>query len=117
VFSLGFSDGQHGIAVGGDYSKPNDNTANIAITPDGGRTWSAPAGVRPNGYRSAVLYLPQQHSWIATGTNGTDISLDNGMNWKPIDTGSYNALSAVWAVGPKGRIARLNTEKDDVHQH
>ena len=117
VFSLGFSDAQHGIAVGGDYSKPADNTANIAITSDGGRTWSAPSGVRPNGYRSAVLYLPRQHTWIATGTNGTDMSVDNGMNWKPIDSGSYNALSAVWAVGPKGRIARLNTEKDDVHQH
>jgi photosystem II stability/assembly factor-like uncharacterized protein len=117
VFSLAFSDAQHGIAVGGDYSMPNDNTANIAITSDGGRSWLAPSGMRPNGYRSAIVYLPRRHAWIATGTNGSDISMDNGMNWKAFDSGSYNALSGVWAVGPKGRIARLQTEKDDVHQH
>jgi len=121
VFSLAFSDHQYGIAVGGDYSMPTDNKLNIAITSNGGRTWSAPTGVRPNGYRSAVLFLPRRHAWIATGTNGTDISVDNGRNWKPFDTASYNAMSAAgrvaWAVGSKGRIARLETEKDDVHQH
>jgi len=26
----------HGVAVGGDYAKPNENTANIAITSNGG---------------------------------------------------------------------------------
>jgi photosystem II stability/assembly factor-like uncharacterized protein len=112
VFSLSFSDMQHGVAVGGDYAKPDDNTANIAITSDGGATWEAPAGTRPNGYRSAVVYLADRRAWIATGTTGSDVSMDNGRNWKQFDTTAFNALSAVasqavWAVGPNGRIARL----------
>ena len=112
VFSLAFSDRQHGVAVGGDYSKPSENADNIAITSDGGATWEAPAGTRPNGYRSAVAYLADRRAWIATGTTGSDISMDNGRNWKQFDTSAFNALGAVsshaaWAVGPDGRIARL----------
>lgn len=109
IFSLAFSGEKHGVAVGGDYSKPNENTANIAITSDGGRTWSAPAGTRPNGYRSAVIHIGDR--WFATGPGGTDISLDNGNSWKSWDAAPYNALAAaagtLWAVGGKGHIARM----------
>ncbi len=38
VFSLAFRDDQHGIAVGGDYQKPNEPTGTAAWTADGGRT-------------------------------------------------------------------------------
>ena len=112
VFSLAFSDRQHGVAVGGDYAKPSESTANIAITSDGGATWQAPQGTRPAGYRSAVVYLADRQAWIATGPTGSDISVDNGKNWKQFDSSAFNALSAVsshatWAVGPNGRIARL----------
>lgn len=112
IFSLAFSDGLHGVAVGGDYAKPNENEANAAVTADGGRTWSQPAGVRPGGFRSAVIYVAGLGAWIATGTSGSDISVDNGINWKAFDNSAYNALSAasaraIWAVGPKGKIARL----------
>ena len=44
IFSLAFSDAKHGIAVGGDYSKATDETGNIAVTADGGKTWTKPAG-------------------------------------------------------------------------
>ena len=39
VFSVAFDDAQHGVAVGGDYSKPKEAFENVAITVDGGRTW------------------------------------------------------------------------------
>ena len=42
IFSLAFADARHGIAVGGDYSKDKEDRQNIALTADGGRTWSAP---------------------------------------------------------------------------
>jgi photosystem II stability/assembly factor-like uncharacterized protein len=112
IFSLAFSDGRHGIAVGGDYNKPAGNLHNIAVTADGGRTWTEPAGVRPAGFRSAVAFLPDRRIWIVVGTSGSDFSRDNGKNWTSFDTGAYNAVSfepngAGWAVGPSGRLAEF----------
>ena len=107
IFSLAFSDPRHGIAVGGDYSKPAEDTKNIAITTDGGTTWHEPAG-RPHGFRSAVEYLESRKAWLAAGTSGSDVSTDGGNSWKAFDNGSYNALSLLWAVGPRGRIAQLS---------
>jgi photosystem II stability/assembly factor-like uncharacterized protein len=62
-----------------------------------------------------VAYLPDRKIWIAAGTSGADISTDGGQNWKPFDSGNYNALSFVssktgWAVGPRGRIAKFVME-------
>jgi len=109
IFALAFSDARHGMAVGGDYNKPAENTANIAVTSDGGKTWSPAAS--PNGFRSDVKYAAGQKIWIVTGTAGSDISKNDGASWNQFDTGNYNALSVsgpnVWAVGPKGAIARL----------
>ena len=110
VFSVAFSDALHGIAVGGDYTKAADPQKNIAITTDGGQTWSAPAGHPPAGFRSAVAYLSDKKLWVVTGPSGSDISLDNGVTWKQFDSTGYNAIgfissAAGWAVGPRGRIA------------
>ncbi len=116
IFSLAFADSRNGIAVGGDYSRPSEDAHNIAITADGGITWSEPAGTRPRGYRSAVAWLPEHRMWITTGPTGSEVSSDGGRNWKPIDDGAFNAIGvgpgdACWAVGAKGRIARLGFEK------
>ncbi len=113
IFSLDFSDALHGIAVGGDYSQPDAPAHNIALTSDGGRTWTEPSGTPPAGFRSAVLYVPDAHLWIATGTSGSDISIDGGRTWRTFDHGNFNALAfasrdAGWAVGPKGRIAAIH---------
>jgi photosystem II stability/assembly factor-like uncharacterized protein len=112
VFSLAFS-GPHGLAVGGDYSKPTEAAKNIAISTDGGKSWKAPSS-GPAGFRSAVEYLTGKKLWIATGTSGSDVSRDGGENWKQFDAGNYNAMSfagdAGWAVGPKGAIARIKFE-------
>jgi photosystem II stability/assembly factor-like uncharacterized protein len=110
VFSVAFSDPLHGIAVGGDYSKAADPLNNIAITTDGGQTWTAPAGQPPAGFRSAVAYVSDKKIWIASGPSGSDISLDNGATWKQFDATGYNAIGFLssgtgWAVGPRGRIA------------
>lgn len=109
VFSLAFADGRHGIAVGGDYAKPTEKAGNVAVTADGGETWSALAGAPPAGFRSAVAWLAGRRAWIATGTSGSDLSSDGGNSWRPFDAGNYNAVSfasgAGWAVGPRGRIA------------
>ncbi len=109
IFSVAFATGRSGMVVGGDYAKDSEPQQNIGVTEDGGRTWTAPAS-GPAGFRSAVLWLADVKTWLATGTSGSD--LGSGDGWKMFDPGAFNALSgksgkAVWAVGPKGRVARL----------
>jgi photosystem II stability/assembly factor-like uncharacterized protein len=111
IFSIAFRDARHGIIVGGDYAHDKEDRQNIAVTSDGGATWTAPAG-GPKGFRSAVAYLPDAKAWVVTGTSGSDISTDDGRSWKTIDSGSYNAMSflssrAGWAVGARGQVARF----------
>jgi photosystem II stability/assembly factor-like uncharacterized protein len=106
VFSLAFRDQNHGIAVGGDYKKANESNGTAAYTSDGGRTWTATAKP-PHGYRSAVAWDATDKAWIAVGTNGSDVSDDDGKTWQPLDNGNWNAISLPWVVGPEGRIAKL----------
>jgi hypothetical protein len=117
IFSLVFRTPKVGIAVGGDYQKPEQTTSNAAFSLDGGDTWQ-PAITPPSGYRSSVDYDPTQKLWITVGPNGTDISTDDGKNWRmlkpsstdPADAGkSWNALSLPFVVGPHGRIGKLRT--------
>ena len=93
--------------MGGDYSKPNETTGTAARSEDDGRHWTA-AGTPPHGYRSAVQWDEVAKVWIAVGTNGSDISRDEGRTWKPLDNGDWSAISLPFVVGPKGRIAQLN---------
>lgn len=96
------------IAVGGDYRKPNEATGTAAWSTDHGLHWTA-AATPPHGYRSAVAWSPELDAWIAAGTNGSDISRDNGKTWTPLDNGNWNALALPFAVGPNGRIARISS--------
>ncbi len=119
IFSVAFSDTRHAMVAGGDYAKPAEAIGNIALTSDGGATWSAPTGNRPAGFRSAVAYVPALKAWIATGTSGSDISSDGGQNWRQFDTGDYNAISFLpsgegWAAGPHGRIARYSSRRASI---
>jgi photosystem II stability/assembly factor-like uncharacterized protein len=103
----GFAGYSHGLAVGGDYTKPDTAIGTAAWTDDGGEHWTASAQP-PHGYRSAVQWSEALKLWFTVGTNGSDISRDDGKNWQPLDDGDWNALSLPFVVGPKGRIARLD---------
>jgi len=128
VFSLFFRKGPNtanpekqflvGIAVGGDYRKPDDSARTAAFTTDGGQSWPA-AQTLPHGYRSAVAYDEKTKTWITVGPNGTDISTDDGKNWRalhpkpgqPADADkNWNALSLPYVVGPNGRIGKLRDD-------
>lgn len=102
-----FNDNSLFVAVGGDYAKASESEKTAAWSSDGGWTWTA-ARTPPHGYRSAVEWSDALKAWIAVGTNGSDISRDDGKTWQPLDNGNWNALSLPFAVGPNGRIARLN---------
>jgi hypothetical protein len=115
IFSIAFAGDGHGVAVGGDYQRPRDTTANVALTDDGGATWRLPPG-RPGGYRSSVAYVPgsRGRTFVAVGTSGSDFSVDGGETWVSIDTTGFNTVAfardvgglAGWAVGPEGRVAK-----------
>lgn len=109
------------VAVGGDYAKPDDilDVAAYCSSEDAGWgrvVWHA-AVTQPHGYRSAVAYDPTTKSWITVGPNGTDVSTDDGRNWRALRPGpgdaadadkNWNALSLPFVVGPRGRIGVLN---------
>src|SRR5690606_19198496 len=52
IYSMDFYDQQTGFAIGGDYTEPDSNKANKAVTHDGGRTWSLIADGREPAYKS-----------------------------------------------------------------
>jgi photosystem II stability/assembly factor-like uncharacterized protein len=106
VFSVAFRDPKHGVAVGGDFHHPAESKGTAAFTSDGGEHWN-PARKLPHGYRSGVAWDEHDGAWITVGTNGSDISYDDGETWQWLDGGSWNAISLPWAVGPNGQIGKL----------
>ena len=113
IFSVAFDDAQHGVVVGGDYTKAKGLSNNVALSDDGGRTWRLARGPLPQGYMSGVAYVPglKGRSLVAVGLGGTARSDDRGESWSMIDSVGYNSVAfasptAGWAVGPRGRIAR-----------
>ncbi len=106
------------IAVGGAYDHPDESTQIAASSIDGGKHWTT-ATTPPHGYRSSVAYDPATKTWITVGPNGTDISTDDGRNWRalhpdpalheaPDADRNWNALSLPFVVGPHGRIGKLD---------
>lgn len=110
IFSLGFRTLKNGIAVGGDYTRPNEAAGTAAVTRDGGLHWTA-SEKNPHGYRSSVQWWEPGKLWIAVGTNGSDLSRDDGRTWQKLDDGNWNALGLPFVVGPHGRIARLQEKQ------
>lgn len=113
IFSIAFADARRGVVVGGNYSRARVAYSNVAVTDDGGATWSAPPGPTPPGYLSAVSYVPgtDGRSLVAVGLVGTATSTDGGRSWSMADTVGYNAVSFAaadhgFAVGDRGRIAK-----------
>jgi len=113
------------MVVGGDYLKPDQPSPTAYLPPRNGCCYGlAPqrridATTLPHGYRSAVAYDAVGKTWITVGPNGTDISTDDGRNWRPLRPNSdepadtdqhWNALSLPFVVGPHGRIGKLNAK-------
>ena len=116
IFSIAFRDAKHGVIVGGDYRKEQEAVDNLAMTNDGGATWTLVKGL--SGFRSLVAYVPgmKKPTLIAVGPAGADYSLDDGKTWKPIEGPGFDTFSFApgkqlgWAAGAQGKIAQLNFE-------
>lgn len=109
-FSIAFYNVKRGLVVGGNYLKDKENTNNVLLTTNGGKSWSKP--VTPVlGYRSAVEYITDQLCF-ATGSSGTDFSTDGGKNWKNISTQNFNAIQKA----KKGNLILLVGNRGNIYQ-
>jgi photosystem II stability/assembly factor-like uncharacterized protein len=119
IFSIAFRDIQHGVIVGGDYKNEAGAVDNVAVTSDGGETWTLVKDKGLSGFRSVVAYQPRRGSrtLVAVGPSGADLSTDDGRTWRLIEPaagGGFHTFSfassggAGWGAGEKGRIARLD---------
>lgn len=113
IFSIDFYDELNGFAIGGDYTKSDNNAANKIRTTDGGKTWELVAQNKNPGYRSCVQYIPNKsgRALVTVGFNGIDYSNDSGSTWSHLsDEGFYTIRflndSVAYAAGA-GRISKL----------
>ena len=111
--TVAFRDTLHGVALGGRIGAPDEFADAVATTRDGGQTWTL--GGRPPfpGALYGGTYVPGAGPTIvAVGPNGMTWSRDDGGTWAPLDTLAYWSIGfaapgAGWAVGPNGRIVRV----------
>lgn len=113
IYSLAFYDAKNGFAIGGDYTKADENKNNKIKTTDGGKTWKVVANNTGPGYRSCVQYIPNSDAkeLVVVGFKGIDYSNDAGHTWTHLSNEEFYTIrfvndSTAYAAG-KNRIARL----------
>jgi photosystem II stability/assembly factor-like uncharacterized protein len=119
IFSVAFRDRKHGVIVGGDYQKEKEAVDNLAITADGGATWTLVKGL--TGFRSVVAYVPGTTMLIALGPSGGDYSTDDGQTWMPMMGPGFDTFTFVphqkfgWGSGARGLIGRVTFDNEIIH--
>ncbi|PIB23603.1 oxidoreductase [Maribacter sp. 4U21] len=118
IYSIDFWDENLGVAIGGDYTKPEVSTANKAITKDGGKTWELLADGQHPEYKSCIRFVPgsKGQEIVALGFNGISYSSDMGSTWKKLSDAPFYTIrfqndSVAYAAG-KNNIAKLTFKRD-----
>ena len=116
IFSVAFRDAKHGLIVGGDYRKENEAVDNLAVTSDGGVTWTLVKGL--SGFRSVVAFVSTlPGTLLAVGPSGADYSTDDGGTWTALEGPGFDTLSFApgrvnaFAAGARGTIGKLTFAK------
>jgi hypothetical protein len=113
VFAVAFRNSMQGFAIGGDFAAPTTAPRALALTADGGRTWTL-VGNAPDGYRSGATWVPRTTGTaLAVGLTGSDITTDGGFSWRQFASGSFDTVACTgggscWASGANARIGRLD---------
>lgn len=115
IYSLAMKDSLHGIALGGDYTRPEAKTNHLLLTHDGGKNWQRNDRSGLGGYRSGAAFVPgSTGTYVAVGTNGIDISFDGGKSWQSLSTTGMHAVGFApsgrtgWASGANGQLIKFN---------
>lgn len=112
AYSLAYENRKELVAVGGDYTRPNESINTCFYSMDGGQNWQASKNP-PSGYRSSVIYA--NGVYYTCGTNGIDYSTDHGQNWLKIST--ENGLSMctdkkyLYVSCVKGKVIKMKLIK------
>jgi len=113
ISSLTFLDDDVGAAFGGDFTLPDSILDNVAVTADGGATWTLTGPSNLGGSVFGATYVPwaTTPTIVAVAPTGSDYSTDNGRTWTRIDSIAYWTVAfrsprVGWAAGP-GRISRI----------
>lgn len=116
-YSIDFYDENNGYIIGGDYTNPEEKTANKAKTEDGGKTWKLVSDAKDPGYMSSIRYVPngQGREIVSVGFSGIFYSADGGEEWRKLSSEGFYTIrfkndTLAYAAG-KNRIARLTFEK------
>ncbi|MEM6286959.1 MAG: YCF48-related protein [Bacteroidota bacterium] len=113
--SVTFRDDQNGVALGGDIGAPEAFSDAVAITSDGGTTWT-PGGRLPfAGAAYGAAYVPGSGALLAVGPGGAALSRDDGRTWTLLDDRTFWGVAAAspeaaWITGPEGRVVRVMLE-------
>jgi photosystem II stability/assembly factor-like uncharacterized protein len=118
IFTVAFRDAVHGILAGGDLAQ-NTRTRNVAVSSDGGKTWTAATNAPFKGAVFGLSYISAHDK----GPNNTGVVITGpgGAAWSPDEGGTWNRLAGVnnywavafgssqagWLVGTEGRILKL----------
>ena len=106
IYSIDFYDELSGIICGGDFTNKFGDSANKAITKDGGKTWTLVGSTFPPKYVSCVQYIPNSDAKeiIAVSTNGVFKSSNGGLQWAKIEEEGFYTVRVVdnktfWLAG------------------
>ncbi len=112
---LAFRDANIGIGVAGDMTNLRGDSASavVAVTQDGGRTWSLRQRPPLPGALTGITWVPDAGSQtvVAAGFGGVFSSIDGGRTWTTHSDQGFAGVDAfgksAW-VGGRGRIMRLD---------
>jgi photosystem II stability/assembly factor-like uncharacterized protein len=115
AMTIAFYDERHGIVAGGELRDAESRNDNVAVTADGGRTWTLVGRPVITGATYCIAYVPGRgpSTVVAVGPKGMDYSTDNGVRWTNVSRENYWSVGFAsgrtgWAVGPGGRITRID---------
>lgn len=110
-----FRDPEHGIAVAGRIGEYATDTAAaaVAVSNDGGRTWTQRSRPPRPGTPFGVTWVPAVGDSVAlaAGPGGLFLTRDSGGSWTTLDERSFWSVAAsgrvAWAAGPRGTVVRI----------
>lgn len=120
ITSISAFDSDTWMAVGGDISAPDSFTTNVIVTHDAGSTWETTAFPVTAGafYGSSTVPGAPDHTLVAVGPGGVDLTMDYGKTWTNLDTLNFWSTAFVspnvgWTVGTDGKVVKWDLFSDE----
>lgn len=113
ISTMSILDADNVVVLGGDFTQRDSIYANVALSSDGGQTWTRGTSAPIGGGVYGSTYVPgaATPTLIGVAPTGTAFTADNAGTWSRIDdtnfwTASAVSVNGIWAAGPGG-VAQL----------